>query len=103
MIEQSFINSEKESEEGNEKPCIEHPNGIIDYILSNKYIITSCLDKKIRIFDRKDNTLLKTLKGHLSTINAIIYLNTDILVSGGDESKLYLWDFSVKKLKIKNF
>lgn len=73
--------------------------GIADskYRDDSKIIATGCWDGKVRLFARKNLTLLAVLKAHKETVNVVAFASTNCsgrhyILSGSKDCKISMWD-----------
>lgn len=58
-------------------------------------ILTSCLDSKIRLFDKENGELLNEYKGHKNTsykIESCLSNSDSHVVSGDEDGKVFFWE-----------
>lgn len=58
-------------------------------------VLISCLDSKIRLFDKDDGNLLQTFGGHLNAVYRIkaLFANNDgWVISTSEDGRVYVWD-----------
>lgn len=49
-------------------------------------------DKRVRLFDRRNASLLGILKGHSGSVTTLDWANNSILASGDDNGMIYIWN-----------
>ena len=68
-------------------------------IINNKYLISGCQDKNIKVFDIEKKYMLKNINKHTSTVVGIKSVKdkngNDFIASYGCDGNIYLW--SLKK------
>lgn len=62
---------------------------------SRERMITACADGRLRMYSTVTGELLETMVGHSRSVFALCALDGDIVVSGGDDHTLRVWDTSV--------
>ncbi|OUM68231.1 hypothetical protein PIROE2DRAFT_4109 [Piromyces sp. E2] len=96
--------------EENGKLMLGHVSMLTDILLSKdeKYVITSDRDEKIRITNYPKTYIIKTFcLGHKEYISKMHFIpnNESLLLSGGGDEYLFLWDFInakiIQKIDIK--
>ncbi|ODV67202.1 WD domain protein [Hyphopichia burtonii NRRL Y-1933] len=90
-------------------------NDVVNFPISNveispngKYILSSSLDGKIRLWDYMDNKVIKTYSGidgvssvsekYGSSSRFLTKINPILIVSGSDSNGLLFWDVQTKKI-----
>lgn len=66
-------------------------------ILKNKYLASASRDKTVKIFNISDvNKIIQVadLTGHDGPVNSIVQINDNLLASGSDDAKIFIWDLS---------
>ncbi|MFN0048835.1 MAG: WD40 repeat domain-containing protein, partial [Cytophagales bacterium] len=66
---------------------------------NGKYFATGSMDKTVKIWDASEWKLLKVLDksrhaGHATSVNKVIWLDDEKLISGSDDKMLSLWELS---------
>ena len=57
------------------------------------------VSNNMRIYNYSTGSLLNTLYGHLNNVNSIDILNEHIIISGGGDQKVIIWDLLTYKIK----
>ena len=72
-------------------------NGIL-LTKDEKKLISYSADNTIKIWDMKEEKLLKTLEGHAGAVRGILLVNADrMLISYSDDMTLKMWDLETGK------
>ncbi|XP_019872433.2 WD repeat, SAM and U-box domain-containing protein 1 isoform X2 [Aethina tumida] len=67
----------------------------IRYTNNGSYLISSCLDKLVKIWDTATGSCVATLEGHTRYVNCTaISKDSTLLVSGSNDKLLIVWDIS---------
>jgi WD40 repeat protein len=77
-------------------------------LISDKFLASCSDDKTIKIWNLSDignkkqrNLLINTLEGHESGVICVKYFNNDVLLSGGSDNLVIMWDLIEYKMRYK--
>jgi WD40 repeat protein len=71
----------------------EQEKGVMDVLITGKYIITAWRDSKIRIYDRENLALLQVIDQHTGAVNGLaLGPEGDAFVSVGADKLLAVWN-----------
>lgn len=78
-----------------------HAQGVLDVCFDNKYIVSCSKDTTVKVWDRVNGQLLRTLSGHRGPVNAV-QLRGNLVVSASGDGIAKLWNLT-SGLCIKEF
>jgi WD40 repeat protein len=66
---------------------------------SGSLLATASRDKTAKVWDASDASFLfrldkENFKGHLNSVNTLLWLNEDTLISGSDDRSIVVWKIS---------
>ncbi len=67
-----------------------HTNPVTSVAINEKYIVSGCIDKTIKIWNIETGKCLKTLKGHTHWVESVA-INEKYIVSGSDDKTIKIW------------
>ena len=74
------------------KPIWKNVNSVA-WSPSGTQIMSGCGDGKVRIWNRQNGKLLRTMEGHKGEVNSVAWSNDGIwIISGGDDGKVRIWN-----------
>lgn len=79
---------------GDELRTFSHPHIVkgVDFAPDQQRIATCCNDKAVRVFDVGGQTEPLVLGGHGGPARKVVWVNDNVLVSGGEDKTIRSWD-----------
>ncbi|MBW0507239.1 hypothetical protein O181_046954 [Austropuccinia psidii MF-1] len=76
-----------------EQELIGHQAGVLDLAFNDLWILSCSKDTTIKVWDRNNGKLIRTIVGHSGPVNSIeLCFATHRLISGSGDSTMKLWD-----------
>ncbi|MCH5224894.1 MAG: hypothetical protein J1D77_02800 [Muribaculaceae bacterium] len=75
----------------------------VDISPSGKELAAALSNSDVLIYDLESFETIKTLKGHSNHVRALEYLDSNWLVSGGNDQYMILWDLQQNKMNNKQW
>ena len=94
------------SDEGNSKllHTLKHQDGVtaIDFNSDGTVLASASGDRQIKLWDTTTGRLIKSLTGHTSQINSLVFSNDDrFIISGEEQQGLFWWNLDLDNLLVK--
>ncbi len=71
---------------------------------SKKYMATASRDKTVKVWDAQSTKVLARIdkekyNGHVNSVNTLLWMSDDVLLTAGDDRSIILWQLETDKLK----